>query len=560
MQWTIESLRQHPEIALFLVLALGYGLGSLRLGRSRIGPVLGVLIAGIAVGQLDIPIAEALKSTFFMLFLFAIGYRAGPQFFRSLRATGLRQVALTLVVCSTAFTLSLIVARLSGFDAGTSGGLMAGAMTGSAAFGAAGGAIERMTAPEAARQLLLARAAVSFAVCYLVGTVLVVWVLTKLGPRLMGVDLAKSCGELEQEMGLPRDQTEASPANGPFTMRSYIVPERLDGKPVLELEAGFAGYRVFVERLRRDGEISRPLADERLHAGDRVALWGRCAALIGPGNMLCEHEVSDSELLDMGIVSLDIIVTRHKGGRTLGELAGSQVSRGVFLQKLVRAGKELPYTLRTPIEAGDVLSVTAEKSQVDRLVEELGYALRPGDETNMTIVSAAIFLGALIGLPGLVFGGVEVTLTLFVGVLAGGLVLGWLRLRYPRFGGIPEPALWLFDSLGLTGFLALVGMQAGPGFVRGLQESGVGLVASAALVVTVPHVVGILVGRYLLRMHPGVVLGACAGAGTSTPALGAVLESARSRVPTLSYGVGYALGNVILALGGSLIVRLTGPG
>ena len=560
MLWMTESLRQHPEVALFGVLALGYGLGNLRLGTFKLGPVLGVLIAGIAIGQLDIPVSEALKNAFFMLFLCAIGYRTGPQFFRSLRATGLRQVALTLVVCATALILSLLVAKMLGLDAGTSGGLLAGAMTGSAAFGAAGGAIEQMNAPAAARQLLLAKGAVSFAVCYLVGTVLVIWLLTKLGPRLMRVDLARACGELEREMGLPPDEPKAAPVNAPFVTRAYTVPLRLDSKPILELEASFRGYRVFVERLRREGEITEPDDDDRLCGGDQVALWGRREALIGPGNPLYDHEVYDGELLNIEIVSRDIVVTRRMGGRTLGELARSEVSRGVFLQKLVRVGKELPYTLQTPIEPGDVLSVTGEKSHVDQVVEELGYAKQPTDATPMTMVSLAIFLGALTGLPALALGGAEVTLTLFVGVLLGGLVLGWLSSRYPRFGGIPEPALWLFDSLGLTGFLALVGMQAGPGFVRGVQESGLALIASAAIVVTVTHVVGILVGRHLLHMHPGVVLGACAGAGTSAPALGAVLETARSRVPALSYGVGYALGNVILAFGSSLIVKMIGPG
>ena len=149
---------------------------------------------------------------------------------------------------------------------------------------------------------------------------------------------------------------------------------------------------------------------------------------------------------------------------------------------------------------------------------------------------------------------------MFVGVLLGGIILGRLSSMYPRFGDIPGPALWLFDSLGLTGFLALVGMQAGPGFVRGIQQSGLLLIVSAAIVVVITHVVGILVGRYVLRMHPGLVLGACAGAGTSAPALGAVIEAAESRVPALSYGVGYALGNVVLALGASVMVKIIGPG
>src|SRR5262245_14473165 len=198
----IESLRQHPELAFFLVLALGHKLGAVPLGSFKLGSVLGVLIAGIALGQFDIPVSETLKNMFFMFFMFAVGYRTGPLFFRSLRDAGSGQLLLTLIVCLTAFAVSWILARLAGFDAGTAAGLIAGSMTGSAAFGAAGETIGRFSVSSNTRQLLLANAAGSFAVCYMVGTVLVIWVLTKVGPWIMRADLKAACRSLEEEMGL----------------------------------------------------------------------------------------------------------------------------------------------------------------------------------------------------------------------------------------------------------------------------------------------------------------------------------------------------------------------
>src|SRR4030095_13004679 len=107
MQWLARSLRENPEVALFLVLAVGYGLGNIRIGRFKLGPVICVLISGISVGQLAIPVSEPLKNSFFMLFLFAIGYQTGPQFFQSLRLTGPAQIVLTLVVCGTATALTI---------------------------------------------------------------------------------------------------------------------------------------------------------------------------------------------------------------------------------------------------------------------------------------------------------------------------------------------------------------------------------------------------------------------------------------------------------------------
>jgi putative transport protein len=92
--------------------------------------------------------------------------------------------------------------------------------------------------------------------------------------------------------------------------------------------------------------------------------------------------------------------------------------------------------------------------------------------------------------------------------------------------------------------------------VTGLRTSGVTLVAAGLLVVLLPHLVGVLVGHWVFKMHPGVLLGVCAGAGTATPALAAIQEAARSSVPTLGYGVSYAVGNVLLALWGTVIVAL----
>ena len=144
-----------------------------------------------------------------------------------------------------------------------------------------------------------------------------------------------------------------------------------------------------------------------------------------------------------------------------------------------------------------------------------------------------------------------------VGVLLGGLVCGWLRSSWPRFfGRIPGPTLWVFESIGLAGFVAIVGLNAGPDFVVGLRTSGPSLLVAGLLTVLTPHLVGVVVGRWVFKMHPGVLLGVCAGAGTATPALAAIQEAAKSTVPTLGYGVSYAVGNVLIALWGTIIVTL----
>ena len=114
--------------------------------------------------------------------------------------------------------------------------------------------------------------------------------------------------------------------------------------------------------------------------------------------------------------------------------------------------------------------------------------------------------------------------------------------------------MWIFESLGLTGFVAVVGLAAGPDFVKGLRQSGLTLLAAGVLVAILPHLVGVLVGHHLFKMHPGILLGVCAGAGTATPALAEIQQVAQSPIPTLGYGVSYSVGNVLLALWGTVIV------
>jgi putative transport protein len=151
-------------------------------------------------------------------------------------------------------------------------------------------------------------------------------------------------------------------------------------------------------------------------------------------------------------------------------------------------------------------------------------------------------------------GGLTIGLGLPVGVLLASFVIGWLHSTRPLFARVPELVIWLLDSLGLNGFLAAVGINAGPSFVRGLRSTGVELLATGVIVCAVPYLLTILAGRYIFRVHPGILLGMCAGSGTSSPGLAAVQEKAESRVPVLGYGVSYAISALVLAIVGEVSI------
>ena len=248
--------------------------------------------------------------------------------------------------------------------------------------------------------------------------------------------------------------------------------------------------------------------------------------------------------------------SRSLVGKTLAELARLEFARGVFLRTLTRAGQEIPIAANTRIDRGDVLRLIGTKPEVERAAKELGYADRPTTATDMVFVGTGIVLGGLVGLLSVTVAGIPLTLTASGGALIMGLVFGWLRSVYPFFGRIPEPAIWIFDTVGLCIFIGVVGLTAGPSFVSGLQKTGLSLVVVGLVSALLPHTIGILFGRYVLKMNPLIVLGACAGAGTITAALRAIQDEAQSSVPALGYTVPYAIGNILLTAWGPVLVAM----
>src|SRR5688500_15023294 len=505
----VATLREHPEVTFFLVLGIGYALGKLKLGGFTLGAVTGTLLAGVAIGQLGVRVSGEVKQAFFLLFLFSIGFRTGPQFFRGLRSDGLQQAALSVIIATTGLVVAYVVSRLFGYDAGTGAGVIAGALTESATIGTASDAIARLGLPEQEAAALVNRIPVAFAVTYLIGVVGAAWFLAQLAPKLMGIDLEEECRKYERAM---QGQPDTDARGRQIDCRAYdVLPgSRLAGQRVRDLEELVRDARLFVERMRRENSILEPVATTVLRPLDRIAVVGRRELLVGriDEQVLGLLEVDDTELLNAPADTLDVVVTAADiDGRTLADLAEEDFSRSVFVRRIARSGTAIPIFPGTALHRGDVVTLVGPTRSVGEAAARVGVPDRATDATDMVLVAFGIVAGAFIGLPALMLGSLEIGLSLSVGVLVGGLTCGWLRSMWPRFfGRIPSPTLWVFESLGLAGFVAVVGLDAGPDFVTGLRTAGVTLVIAGLLTVLVPHAVGLLVGRWVFHMHPGVLL------------------------------------------------------
>jgi len=562
MDYVIKALQQNPELAIFLALAIGFAIGRVKIGSFSLGTVVGTLFAGVLIGQLDIKVPALVKTVFFALFLFTTGYKVGPQFFRGLKRDALSQMALTLVLCVTCLLTAYVAAKLLGYDIGTTAGLLAGAFTESTVIGTAGDAINRLAISAEEKTRLLNNIPVAYAVTYLVGTTAVIWFLPTIGPKLMGVNLKEEAQKMQAQVsgGAETQPGIISPSRA-FDVRAYrVVNEKLVNQTVGKLEAMPKDVRVFIQRIRRDGAIIEAEADTMVRLGDVIAVAARGEILVERGTVI-GPEVDDKELLDFPVEILDVVLTKKAlDGKALKEITETEpwrtVFRGVFLRKLTRSGAEMPISMDTKLDRGDLLSLVGAKRDVDRAATALGYADWPTTATDMVFVGTGIFLGGLVGLATVTVGGLPITLTASGGALIMGLVFGWLRSIFPAFGRIPEAAMWVFDMVGLSVFIAVVGLTAGPSFIVGLQKSGISLVLVGFIAAVLPHAVAILFGRYVLKMNPLILLGACSGAGTMTAALRAVQDEAKSKVPALGYTVPYAVGNIVLTAWGPVIVAL----
>jgi putative transport protein len=557
MDYFVRALQQNPELAIFATLALGFLIGRLKFGSFSLGIVVGTLLAGVLIGQLDIKVPAVVKAVFFDLFLFTTGYKVGPQFFRGLKRDAIPQVALTVVLCVVCLLTAFGFAKLLGYDVGTAAGLLAGAFSESTVIGTAGEAIQRLSIPEAEKTALLNNIPVAYAVTYLIGTASLVWFIPKIGPKLMGIDLREEGARMQAEMAGADPGLGLISGARVFDVRAYrMTNSSLVNKTVAELEALPKDLRVFIVRVRRGEQIIECTPSTVIRHHDVVAVMGRQEAHVERGDRI-GAEVDDKALLDIPIEFLDVVVTQRAViGKSITELARAEFARGVFLRTHTRAGQEIPISPMTRIDRGDVLRLVGPRPEVERAAEALGYPDRPTTATDMVFVGTGIVLGGFVGLLTLNVAGIPLTLTASGGALIMGLVFGWLRSVYPYFGRIPEPAIWIFDTLGLCTFIGIVGLSAGPSFVSGLQKTGLSLVVVGLVSALLPHIIGILFGRYVLKMNPLVVLGACAGAGTITAALRAVQEEAQSSVPALGYTVPYAIGNILLTAWGPVLVAM----
>src|SRR5512132_616478 len=264
IEWFFATLRSYPEIAIFLALGIGYYVGGFTFKGIGLGSVTATLFAAVVIGQIGITISQPLKSTVFLMFLFAVGYGVGPQFVRGVAKDGLPQAVFSVVQCLFSLLVPFAIARAAGYDLGYAAGFYSGSQTISAAMGLSTDAINRLgLAPDQAKALLDSMP-IAYAVTYMFGTMGSAIVIAIIGPKLLGINLVAACKDYEEKHGGGKKQL-----GGPGTawtrwaLRAYKVQPggKAAGLRVAEAESLVPDARLFILRIRRGGEIM----DARIH-------------------------------------------------------------------------------------------------------------------------------------------------------------------------------------------------------------------------------------------------------------------------------------------------------
>ena len=561
MEWLHETFKKSPEMALFLSLAVGYWIGKIKFGKFQLGGVAGSLLVAVIVSQVGVQVDAGVKAVLFALFIYAVGFESGPQFFSSLGRQSIKEIVLAAVMAATGLATVVVMAKWFGLDKGLAAGVAAGGLTQSAIIGTAGDAIAKLGLDAAETARLQANVAIGYAVTYVFGSFGAIIVCVNLLPKFMGRTIRDDAIAAETAMQagvkvLGSDQEEAAPSLVGRIYELTADPQRT----VADIENADPATTITIERVKRDGrfvEVSPTLA---LRRGDIVLAVGRRDAVVASAPLLGK-EVYAVEGMELTMHKRDIVLTNkdfeRKTVAQIREATAGGVRHGIFVVQLSRMGQVLPMQPDTVVQAGDVVTIFGAEQDVKRVAAIVGDVIVPSAKTDFVYLGAGLVVGLLVGLLSAKIGSIPLTLGAGGGALLSGLLFGWYRARRQTFGALPPSAVQLLKDLGLAGFVVVVGLSSGLQAVQTVKEHGLTIFGVGVVVTIVPMILTMLFGRYVLRYaNTAIFAGALSGSRSANPAFGEVLDKAENSIPTVPFAITYALANVFLTLLGPLIVAL----
>lgn len=543
----------NPVISIFVCLALGYLIGKLKIKSFTIGATVGTLLVGLLIslvfkGVGTYEIDGTVKTIFFSLFIFAIGYEVGPSFFASLKSSGLKIIILSLFFAVAAFVVSMALFKAFGIGAGEAGGILAGSLTQSAILGTADSTMKGMLS---GTELKTAESqmAIAYALTYVFGTVGVVVFLKNGAAKLIGVNLTDTVKKKIDQTNFHESSSENTVV-GNIKARAFCIENGAEfiGKTIGSVEEQYGDDLTITQIIRKGKKVSLA-PDVQLLEGDTVTIIGLLDAVLhfeAPGM----KETDDSEALKLDVIKQEIVLTNHFSLDVIKHLS----ENGIVISERKRDKNVLSED--QALKALDHLTLVGPKALITKVVKKLGYVKDTGTETDVSFISMGLVVGLLIGAISFVVSGIPITLGSGGGALIGGLLFGYYQDKHSNYGLMPKATRWFCKSVGLNLFIAIVGLTSGASFLSALQSMGVKVLLIGVLVTILPHIASVYFGKFVLKLDAVDIIGALCGAGTCTAALNGVVEEYESSIFAVAYTPGYAMGNILLTVLGPLVVAI----
>ncbi|MGR5065161.1 aspartate-alanine antiporter [Photobacterium sp. DNB22_13_2] len=552
-----------PFIALFLTLAFGYLIGKITIGRFVLGGVAGTLLVGVLIGQFGVHIDPGVKSIFFALFIYAVGFQGGPQFFGALNFRTVNILMSAVVMTVTGLLCVLAAAYIFDLDRGTAAGLAAGGLTQSAIIGTAGDAISKLAGlSDDAIQLMQTNVAVGYAVTYIFGSLGPILMVTWIIPTIMKWDIRGEAIKLAEKVS--GGQPELGPgefnALTDLVTRAYLVDTKssLQGKTVAQANKKLID--IAIEVIERDGKSLDIDNFLPIQNGDVVIVTGR-RDQVREFALEIGREVPVPKGVELIEENRQLIATDSKLiGKTLTQVkneTNADVARGVYITGYQHAGNNINITPDLVVKKNDVIQLTGSAKDINRVEKNIGKRLGSAFVTDYVFFGLGMVLGLLIGMISFKIAGIPVTIGSGAGCLISGLMVGWLRSRNPRVASFPMGAANFIRDFGLAVFVGIVGLEAGPQAVVAVKENGLSLLLLGVAVTMIPQLVSFFFSYYVLRIrNPIEALGCVSGGRSANPAFAALLEKAGNSTPVFTFTVTYAVANVLLTLWGPIIIGI----
>ncbi|WP_294826404.1 aspartate-alanine antiporter [Gilliamella sp. G0441] len=556
--WILDGLKHSPEILLFLSLSLGYLIGGIRIGKFQLGGVAGSLLVAVALSVFGVTVDAGVKAVLFALFIYAVGFESGPQFFRSLGIKTLREIFLALFIAVAGFVTVVVLAKIFHLDKGLAAGLAAGGLTQSAIMGTASDALTQLGLSTEELSRLQGNVTIGYAVTYIFGSLGAIIVCVNILPKIMGRDISDDAikAQAEQLHGSMLLGANQNFALSDISGRLYRVTNKIN-QSVSDIEKTVNG--ISIERIKRGNKILEATPETLIKAKDIILVVGHRDAMI-QANDLLGTEINSASGMDVVMNTQDVEMrnSRYVGENLTQVLSSDEVislKHGIYLVAIHRDGQSLPLNNDIVLKLGDVITIYGADSDLRRVIDRIGAPITKSEKTDWIFHGLGLVVGLIIGLIVIRVSDIPITLGAGGGALLSGLLFGWYRSFHQTVGNIPTGALQLLKDFGLAGFVAVVGLSSGLQAIDTIKEQGLSLFLIGVVVTLLPMLLAIYFGKYVLGYkNSAVFAGALAGSRSANPAFGEVLNKAGNSTPTNSFAITYALANVFLTLLGPLVV------